>query len=103
VEGTTMKLVNKALGMLVGVLGGMVARALVKTLWKVSTGEDEAPKATDANRGWGEVLLAAAVQGVIFAVVQAALDRATAEGTGKLTGDWPGDEAGESADEGARQ
>jgi Protein of unknown function (DUF4235) len=98
-----MKLVNKALGMLVGVLGGMVARALFKKIWKVSTGEDEAPKATDANRGWGEVLLAAAVQGVIFAVVQAALDRATAEGTGKLTGDWPGDEAGESADEGARQ
>jgi hypothetical protein len=98
-----MKLVNKALGMLVGVLGGMVARALFKKIWKVSTGEDEAPKATDANRGWGEVLLAAAVQGVIFAVVQAALDRATAEGTGKLTGDWPGDEAGESADAGARQ
>jgi Protein of unknown function (DUF4235) len=98
-----MKLVNKALGMLVGVLGGMVARALFKKIWKVSTGEDEAPKATDANRGWGEVLLAAAVQGVIFAVVQAALDRATAEGTGKLTGDWPGDEAGEPADEGARR
>jgi hypothetical protein len=91
-----MKLVNKAAGMLVGVLGGILARALFKKIWKVTTGDDEAPTATDASRGWGEVLLAAAAQGVIFAVVQAALDRATAEGTGKLAGTWPGDEAGEA-------
>jgi Protein of unknown function (DUF4235) len=39
-----------------------------------------------------EVLLAAAMQGVIFAVVKAAVDRGTVEGTRKLTGVWPGDE-----------
>jgi hypothetical protein len=33
-------------------------------IWKRITGEEEAPKATDANRGWREVLLAAAAQGV---------------------------------------
>ena len=43
--------------------------------------------------GWREILLAAALQGAIFAVVQAALDRATAEGTAKLTGEWPGEGA----------
>ena len=88
-----MKLLNKAVGLLVGVLGGMLARSLFKKIWQAVTGEEEAPKPTDARRGWGEILLAAALQGAIFAVVQAALDRGTAEGTGKLTGVWPGDDA----------
>ena len=95
------KLLYKPVGMLVGILGGMIARALFKQIWKVSTGEGEAPKATDARRSWREVLLAAALQGAIFAVVQATLDRATAEGTGKLTGDWPGEDAGQPAGQGA--
>lgn len=93
-----MKLLNKAFGLLVGVLGGMLARALFKRIWQAVTGEDEAPSATDARRGWREILIAAALQGAIFAVVQAALDRATAEGTARLTGDWPGDDAGEQSD-----
>ena len=45
------------------------------------------------QRGWGEVLVAATVQGAIFALVKAAVDRATAEGTRKLTGVWPGDDS----------
>jgi hypothetical protein len=98
-----MKLVNKAVGMLVSVLGGMLARSLFKKIWKAVTGEEDAPKPTDARRGWGEILLAAALQGAIFAVVQAALDRGTAEGTSKLTGVWPGDDAGGQSEDDARE
>ena len=93
-----MKLLNKAIGLLVGILGGMLARSAFKRIWQAVTGEDEAPRATDHRRGWREILLAAALQGAIFAVVQAALDRATAEGTAKLTGEWPGDDSGDQAD-----
>ena len=93
-----MKLLNKAIGLLVGILGGMLARSVFKRIWQAVTGEDEAPTATDARRGWREILLAAAVQGAIFAVVQAALDRVTAEGTAKLTGEWPGEGADEQDD-----
>ena len=94
-----MKLLNKGVGMVVSVLGGMLARALFRKIWKTATGEEDAPKPTDARRGWGEILLAAALQGAIFAVVQAALDRGTAEGTSKLTGVWPGDDTdGQSGD-----
>ena len=78
------------------------ARETLKALRSMpglSTGEDEAPTATDARRGWREILLAAALQGAIFAVVQAALDRATAEGTAKLTGEWPGEGAGDEEDD----
>ena len=59
--------------------------------WKLGAGEEEAPKATDADHGWREILLAAAVQGATFAVVKAAGGRSAAEGARKLTGTWPGD------------
>ena len=38
-----------------------------------------------------EVVLAAAIQGAIFAATKAAIDRAGARGFTKLTGTWPGD------------
>jgi Protein of unknown function (DUF4235) len=87
-----MKLFYKPVSMMVSVLGGLLAGALFKKVWQVVAREDEAPKATDARRGWPEILLAAALQGVIFAVVKAAVDRGAAEGTNKITGMWPGAE-----------
>ena len=72
-------------------LGGVLAGAIFKRIWKAAAGEDEAPKATDAQSGWREVLVAATLQGAIFALVKAAVDRAAAEGTRKLTGVWPGE------------
>jgi len=86
------KAVYKLLSLGTSVAGGVVAGAIFKRLWKVTAGEDEAPTATDARRGWPEILTAAALQGAIFAVVHAAIERGTAEGTRKLTGVWPGDE-----------
>jgi predicted metal-dependent enzyme (double-stranded beta helix superfamily) len=95
-----IKLVYKPLGMLVRVLGGILAGAIFKKVWKLAAGEDEAPQATDAHRGWGEVLLAATLQGAIFAVVKAILDRGAATGVEKVTGVWPGDEGEPAGDEG---
>jgi hypothetical protein len=85
------KSLYKLLSLTTSVVGGIVAGAIFKRLWKVAAGEDEAPSATDARRGWPEILVAAALQGAIFAVVQAAIERGTAEGTAALTGVWPGD------------
>jgi hypothetical protein len=96
VEKAVIKLLYKPMGMLISVLGGMLAGAIFKKAWKMIAREDDAPKATDAQRGWPEILLAAALQGAIFAVVKAAVDRSAAEGTRKLTGVWPGDEDGRS-------
>lgn len=86
-----MKLLYKPVSMLVSILGGVLAGAVFKRVWKVTAGEDEAPKATDARRGWREVLPAAAVQGAVFALVKAAVDRGAAEATRKVTGIWPGE------------
>jgi predicted metal-dependent enzyme (double-stranded beta helix superfamily) len=83
------KLAYKPVGLLLGVGAGMVAGALFKQVWKMAAGDDDAPNATDEDRGWGEVLAAAALQGVIFAVVKAAVDRGGAAGMRRLTGRWP--------------
>jgi uncharacterized protein DUF4235 len=88
------KLLYKSVSLLVSVLGGMLAAAMFNKAWKLAAREEEVPKATDANRGWPEVLTAAALQGALFAVVRAVVDRATAVGAKKLTGTWPGDEEG---------
>ena len=86
------KVLYKPVGMLVSVLGGVLAGAIFKQVWKVAFREDDAPKATDADRSWRAILLAAALQGAIFGLVKAAIDRGAAEGTRKVTGVWPGDE-----------
>jgi hypothetical protein len=90
------KLLYKPVSILASVLGGVLAGAIFKRVWKAAAGEDEAPKATDAARGWREVLIAATLQGAIFALVKAAADRGAAVGTRRLTGFWPGDNSAES-------
>jgi hypothetical protein len=90
-----MKLLYKPLGLLVSVLGGLAASAAFRQVWKLLTGDKEAPEATDKNRRWREILLAATVQGAIFGLVKAAIDRGGASGFRKLTGTWPGDDSSE--------
>jgi hypothetical protein len=84
------KLVYKPLGLVLSVLGGIVAGAIFKRAWRMVAHEDEAPKATDAGKGWTEVLSAAAGQGAVFGAVKAVIDRAGATGFARLTGVWPG-------------
>jgi Protein of unknown function (DUF4235) len=87
-----IKLLYKPFSSIFSVLGGLVAGAIFKQIWKLVPGEEDAPNATDADRGWREILIAAALQGAIFGVIKAAIDRSAAEGTHKVTGTWPGDE-----------
>ncbi|WP_030194988.1 DUF4235 domain-containing protein [Streptomyces sp. NRRL S-87] len=84
------KLVYRPVGLGIGAVSGMVASALFKQLWPVFGRGDDAPDALDESRSWPEVLLAAGLQGVVFAVVRAGVDRAGAVGVRKLTGTWPG-------------
>lgn len=85
----TAKIVYKPAGLLVGALGGVVAAAVFKRAWRLVDREREAPQPTDEERGWGEVLAASAMHGLVFAVVRAALDRGGAVMVRKMTGAWP--------------
>jgi hypothetical protein len=84
------KIAYRPLGLVLGAVSGEVAGLLFKQVWKTLGHEDDAPNATDEERTWQEVLLAAAVQGAVFATVKAAVDRGGATATRSLTGKWPG-------------
>lgn len=73
------------------VLGGLIAGAIFKQVWKRISDEEDSPKALESEYGWKEILPAAALQGAIFALVKALVQRGGAQGVQKLTGYWPGD------------
>ena len=50
-----IKLVYRPVSLLVSVLGGMLAGAIFTQIWKLAAREDDATKATDAQRGWREI------------------------------------------------
>lgn len=79
----------KPVNVLLGVAAGALAGLLFKQAWKLAAGEGDAPDAGDEERGWGEILAAAALQGAIFAVTKAVVHRSGAIGVRKLTGVWP--------------
>ena len=83
------KIAYKPVGLILGATAGAVSGLVFKQIWKHLAGDDDAPNATDEDRGWGEVLAAAALQGAVFAVVKAAVDRAGATGVRRVTGRWP--------------
>ncbi|RZL77255.1 MAG: DUF4235 domain-containing protein [Rhodococcus sp. (in: high G+C Gram-positive bacteria)] len=83
-----MTAVSKAmytpLALAASVGGGIVAGAVFGQLWKRVAGESEAPDPKDLSRSTREVLIAAALQGIVFGLVRAAIDRAGAQGYRKL-------------------
>ena len=88
-SGKVSKIAYKPVGLLLGIGAGAVAGFLFKEIWRLTSGDDDAPNATDEDRGWGEILAAAALQGAIFALVKAAVDRGGAVGVRRVTGSWP--------------
>ena len=85
------KLAYRPIGLLGGVLAGVISGALFKQVWKLVAKKDDAPRALESEYPMREVVLAAAIQGAIFAATKAAIDRAGARGFTRLTGMWPGD------------
>ena len=84
------KLVYRPVGLLASLAAGAVAAAIFKQIWRRVADEDDAPDALQSEYSLPKILLAAAIQGAIFAVVKALIDRGGARGFEKLTGSWPG-------------
>ena len=83
------KVAYRPVGLLLGLGAGAVAGFVFKEVWKFASGDDDAPNATDEDRGWVEIIAAAAIQGAIFSAVRALVDRGGAVGVRKITGEWP--------------
>ena len=85
------RLAYRPVGLVAGIVAGSLSGILFKQVWKLIAQQDEAPGALQSEYPMREVVLAAALQGAIFAAVKAAVDRAGARGFTQLTGSWPGD------------
>ena len=83
------KIIYRPLGLLVSVLGGVLAGAAFKQTWKLLAHEEEPPRVGDRHRTWREVLPAAALQGAVFGFVKAAMARTGARAFERATGAWP--------------
>jgi len=80
----------KPVGIVLGLAAGTLSGMVFQRIWSM-TMHGEAPHPIDEERGWGEVLFAAALQGAIVAIIRASIDRAGATGVRKFTGYWPHD------------
>jgi hypothetical protein len=85
------KLAYRPVGLIAGIAAGALSGAIFKQVWKHVSDAEDAPSALKSEYRMREVVLAAAIQGAIFAATKAAIDRAGARGFTKLTGTWPGD------------
>jgi hypothetical protein len=87
------KILYRPIGLVSSVVGGLVAGAVFRQVWKrAAPGPTaDAPKALESEYTLRQVLAAAAVQGAVFAVVKAAIDRGGARAFQRWTGEWPGD------------
>jgi hypothetical protein len=85
------KAAYRPIGLVGSLAAGAISSAVFGQVWKRFAGEGDAPSAMQSEYRMREVLVAAAIQGAIFAVTKAAINRAGARGFTKLTGSWPGD------------
>lgn len=87
------KALYRPIGMIGSLISGAVAGAIFRQIWKLArpkADKKRAPGALESEAGLAEVLLAAALQGAIFAAVQALVDRGGARGFQRIFGQWPG-------------
>jgi hypothetical protein len=84
------KVAYRPVGLGAGIAAGSVASWLFKQVWRRVSDHEDAPDALQTEYSMGEVVLAAAIQGLIFGAVKAVIDRSGARLFERLTGSWPG-------------
>lgn len=69
------KIAYKPFGVAFGLLGGLIAGRVFGVIWKKVSDEDETPQPLSEDYSTREVLLAATLQGAVFALIKTAVDR----------------------------
>jgi hypothetical protein len=92
-----MTLLYKPIGIVLGILSGIVvARPIFNQVWGIID-EEEPPEPTTRDTRWQKLMLAAAVQGMVYRIVRVFVDRQLAKGFSFLTGKWPGEKKPDKA------
>jgi hypothetical protein len=81
----------RPLGLVASLGAAALAGRLVKVLWRRARHQEDLPTPLQSEYSLGEVVAAAALQAVVFGVVQALIDRLGARAFEHVTGEWPGD------------
>jgi hypothetical protein len=89
---TSAKILYRPVGIVSSIAGGLLSSLLFKQIWKrVSPqGHDDPPGPLQSEYPLKEILLAALLQGAIYAVVKAVIQRQGARTFQRATGEWPG-------------
>ncbi len=89
----TAKILYRPWGLVASLVGGLIAGQIFQQVWKRfdPQASDDPPKPLQSEYSLRKVLLAAFIQGAIFAVVRALIDRGGARAFERWTGEWPGD------------
>ena len=74
-----------------GLVAGLLGRQLFAAIWG-RIDDSEAPDPSHRRSPWSKVLLAAGLEGLVFALVRAATDRGARTAFMRLTGTWPGEQ-----------
>lgn len=87
----TASILYTPFGAVGGIAAGAVASAAFGKVWKAARHEDVPPTPRARDRGMGEIVLAAVLQGAIFSGTRAAFDRYAAGVFARWAGEWPDD------------
>lgn len=90
---TSAKILYRPVGMVSSILGGILASVLFKQLWQRAAPGDQPdpPKALESEYPLKQILIAAVIQGALYALVKTIIDRGGARAFERWTGEWPGD------------
>ena len=86
------KILYRPIGLISSTVGGLLAGILVKQVWRRAAPGEQShpPQALEKHHPLQEILLAAALEGVIYSVVTTTIDRGGARLFERWTGKWPG-------------
>lgn len=87
------KILYRPWGLVASLLGGLVAGQIFQQVWKRldPNSSEDPPKPLESEYRLRKILIAAVIQGAIFAAVRALIDRGGARAFERWTGEWPGD------------
>lgn len=86
-----VKWAYRPIGLVASLGAAALAGRLVKVVWRRVRDQDDLPTAMQSEYSIGEVVAAAALQALVFGIVQALVDRLGARVYEQITGEWPGD------------